>query len=182
MKAGVYLVGQRTQLEGRWPLALTFLQTQAAALGTVWFFTVCCSPQSSAQFYTPVLKTHYAISHGYDFIFVSNHQRLALDSEWLPPEYTVKNLTLWKQHSVVNVKKTQISRRAGGAPKHKKPCLNPSLSHTLCQLVHALFSMIHPAHFQPASTAFTLVNHLDFYPILFLSVPYLDFVCPISWS
>lgn len=148
MKAGVYLVGQKTQLEGWWPLALTFLQTQAAALGTVCFFTIrvpiysaCCSPQSSAQFYTPVLKAHYAISHGYDLIFVSNHRPLALNSEWPPPEYTVKNPTLWKQHRVVNVKK-KISRRAGGAPKHKKPCLNPCLSHTLCQLVHALFSSV----------------------------------------
>lgn len=92
MKAGVYLVGQKTQLEGWWPLALTFLQTQAAALGTVCFFTIrvpiysaCCPPQSSAQFYTPVLKAHCAISHGYDFIFVWNPRPLALNSEWPPP-------------------------------------------------------------------------------------------------
>lgn len=68
VKAGVYLVGHKTQLkgaplgQGRWPLAPTILQRQAAAIGTVCFFTIrvgitsheaCGSPQSLTQFYPP---------------------------------------------------------------------------------------------------------------------------------
>lgn len=66
VKAGVYLVGHKTQLkgapsgQGRRPLAPTTLQRQAAALGC--FFTIRVgitiseawgSPQSSTQFYPP---------------------------------------------------------------------------------------------------------------------------------